>query len=388
MSAVFKGTSGGKDLTGGPQHSTIRYKTKNAMLGLKCWYIPYVKSRYYSDRFRPLLSYLFTEWKCNINCYYCYTWDNKVKGMTLETAKRSIDWLKTVGCRVLAIMGGEPLLRKGFILDVIKYGADSGFFVYLPTNGLLMDRDFIDRVGENRVAAINLAVDSIEEKPGLPKSFKKIEPQFKYLVKQRQRHGYIVFFNINITSKNIEDVKRLTEIAREHNIGTDYHINEMPIIEQSHYKFGDKGCWITDDYYRDIDELVDWIIEKNRSGYPMVNSIEHINAMKGFVRHKAEPWSCRAGHNSLVIRTDGTLAPCFELYSSKKDWGRIFEPNFCQRELSLQKEECNPKCLSTCNFQVSHYYNSYSSGLEWVRKHFHFHRGFTPKGGCAETDTA
>jgi MoaA/NifB/PqqE/SkfB family radical SAM enzyme len=354
--------------------SKARYWTKNGVRAFRCWYVPYVKSRYYSERFWPLLSYLYTDWRCNVNCYYCYTWNNKVEGMTLETAKRGIDWLKTVGCRVVAIMGGEPLLRKDFILDVVRYGSSNGFFMYLPTNGILMDERFIDRVGEAQVAGFNLALDTVEELPGLPKSFKRVEPQFKYLVKQRDRDGYIIFFNINITSHNIEDVKRLTEIAHEHHIGTDYHINEMPVVEQPHYEYGDRGFWITPDYYEKVDELVDWLIERNEQGYPMVNSIEHLRTMKDFVRHRNRPWQCRAGHNSLVIRTDGTLAPCFELYSSTKDWGRIFDPRLEPEKLMEQKQECNGKCLSTCNFQVSHYYESYGRCFDWVLKHIH--RGF------------
>lgn len=366
-----------------PASERTRYKAKNALRGIKCWYIPYLKSRYYNSEFRPLLSYLYTEWRCNVNCYYCYTWNNSVKGMTLDTAKRSMDWLGTVGCRVVAIMGGEPLLRKDFILEVIRYGSSNGFFMYLPTNGILMDNAFIDRVGDAEVAAINLAVDTIEERPGLPKSFKRIEQQFKYLVRQREKYGYIVFFNINITTHNIEDVKKLTEIAHGYNIGTDYHINEMPVIEQNHYRYADKGYWITEDYYNGVDELVDWLVEKNESGYPMVNSVEHLKAMKGFIRHKKPDWKCRAGHNSLVIRIDGTLAPCFELYASEKDWGRIYAPKFDNETLGAQIQECNHKCLSTCNYQVSHYYDTYGRGLQWVFKHFH--KGFFEKSRYAQS---
>ncbi len=353
---------------------TYSYKSKNAYRALRCWYLPFLKSRYRSKEFRPLLSYLFTDWRCNVNCYYCYTWNNQIEGMTLDVAKRGIDWLKTVGCRVVAIMGGEPLLRKEFILDVVRYGVKNGFFMYLPTNGILMDREFIDRVGDAQVAAINLALDVIKEKPGLPKSFERVKPQFEYLAKQRDRYGYIVFFNINITSRNLDDVKELTEIAHDYNIGTDYHINEPPVITQKHYRYGDRGYWITQEYYKKTDELIDWIIEKNREGYPMVNSIAHLKAMKDFIRHRNRPWACRAGINSSVIRIDGTLAPCFELYNSEKDWGRIFAPDFDPVKLERQKRECNPRCLSTCNYQVHHYYSTYLNGLKWVYKHFH--RGF------------
>jgi hypothetical protein len=33
-------------------------------------------------------------------------------------------------------------------------------------------------------------------------------------------------------------------------------------------------------------------------------------------------WNCRAGHN-VVIRTDGTLGPCFPMYSAIYDLGTI-----------------------------------------------------------------
>jgi hypothetical protein len=30
-------------------------------------------------------------------------------------------------------------------------------------------------------------------------------------------------------------------------------------------------------------------------------------------------WNCRAGHNNVIIRTDGTVAPCFPIYSASVD---------------------------------------------------------------------
>ena len=96
--------------------------------------------------------------------------------MPLETAIRSIDWLKTIGCRVLAIMGGEPLIERDFIVEVIRYGSSNGFFVYLPTNGRLLTEDYIDELGKAGVAGFNLAVDCIEPKKGLPKALMLIEP--------------------------------------------------------------------------------------------------------------------------------------------------------------------------------------------------------------------
>ena len=73
--------------------------------------------------FHPIIAYLFVEYKCNLDCRYCWAFNNKVKGMTEDTARRVIDWLHDRGCRVLALMGGEPLLRPQFAQKVVYYAA-------------------------------------------------------------------------------------------------------------------------------------------------------------------------------------------------------------------------------------------------------------------------
>lgn len=351
------------------QARLVKYKVKNSIRAFNRWVVPYAKSRVYNSRFRPVMSYLFTDWKCNIGCAYCFQYNNAGSDMTFETAKSSIDWLKTIGCRVIALMGGEPLLRKDFILKVIKYGSDNGFFVYLPTNGYLLDKNYIDSLGKAGVAAINLAVDCIEPKPDLPKALSAIEPQFRYLVSQQEKYGYLLFLNINITSKNLKDVKMLTEIAHANGIGTDYHINETPqnFVDITHYKHKD-GLYITPDLYDKVDELLDWLIMKSRSGYTMVNSIPHLMAMKDKMRNKPVVWDCRAGHNGLLIRPDGSITPCFDLITYDHDWGRIWNPKFDKKELEKVKSKCADKCLSTCFYTMGFYYQP-SQIFKWMVKH-------------------
>ena len=349
---------------------TARYKTLNGVRAFRRWVIPYFYSRIQYKEFRPVLCYLYTEWKCNIDCHYCFQFDNNRPGMDLDTARSAIDWLHSTGCRVVPLMGGEPLLRKGFVLDVIRYGADKGFFMYLPTNGSLMDRAFIDEVGKAGVAAVNLAVDCIWPRKGLPKALLRIEPQFRYLVERQKKYGYIVFFNINICRNNIKDVKLLTEIAHQNNIGTDYHLNEPPldITNTDHYSHKDDMLSITPDEYDQVDALLDWIIDKHRSGWPMVNSIEHLEAFKDRMRNSLKPWDCRAGHNGALIRPDGTLSPCFDLIDYDHDWGRIWEPKFDDEKLKALKETCLLHCSSTCFYTMAHYYKM-PHIPQWIRKH-------------------
>ena len=54
------------------------------------WLFPYIRSRVTAGDFHPLISYLFTEFKCNLDCHYCWAFDNKVKGMTEEIGRAHV----------------------------------------------------------------------------------------------------------------------------------------------------------------------------------------------------------------------------------------------------------------------------------------------------------
>jgi MoaA/NifB/PqqE/SkfB family radical SAM enzyme len=335
---------------------------------MRGWLFPYVRSRFMPGEFHPIIAYLFTEWKCNLDCHYCWAFDNRVKGMTEDIARRSIDWLHDHGCRVLALMGGEPLLRPQFVHKVVYYAAKKGFWVYVPTNGRLLRPDVIDRLGDAGVATFNLAVDALDIKPGLPKALAPIRANFDHLVKKQYRYGYTVFFNMNICRNNMDDIRALTDIAREHRIATDYHINEPPMITPEHFEhLHDNVTYIHKEDWPEVDQLVDWLIEKNRSGYKMVNSVQRLIEMREFMRGKLQEWNCRAGHNNVIIRVDGTLAPCFPMYSANYDWGVVGEHKFEKKQLVDMKKGCQPHCFSTLNHNLAYCYDAMRV-VKWVGK--------------------
>src|SRR5262245_41575173 len=71
------------DAHGAPGDPYARRWTSSQVLGaMRGWLFPYVKSRVLPGDFHPIIAYLFTEWKCNLDCHYCWAFDNRVKGMT------------------------------------------------------------------------------------------------------------------------------------------------------------------------------------------------------------------------------------------------------------------------------------------------------------------
>ncbi|MDX2152137.1 MAG: radical SAM protein [Bryobacteraceae bacterium] len=357
-----------RSLPSGPSPYRSRVTPFMIRRALRGWLYPYLSSRVLPGDFHPIIAYLFTEWKCNLDCHYCWAFDNRVKGMTEETARRAIDWLHDTGCRVLALMGGEVLLRPAFAQKVVYYAVKRGFWVYVPTNGRLMRPDVVDRLADAGVATFNLAVDSVEDRKELPKALRPIQQQFEYLVKKQYVYDYSVFFNINITRINLDDVKTLTEIAHDAGIATDYHINEAPMLDQPHFRHYDgNSTFITSEDWPAVDSLVDWLIEKSQSGYKMVNSVARLREMKLFMRGKLQEWNCRAGQNSVIIRTDGTLAPCFPMYPATSNWGIAGRPRFEAGELAALKQECQPHCFSTLNHNLAYCYDA-GRAIRWLTK--------------------
>ena len=373
------------------------------------WLLPYIRSRVMPGDFHPITAYLFLDYKCNIDCWYCWSFNNKVKGMTEDIAKRSIDWLHDHGCRVLALMGGEPLLRPKVAHKVAYYAAKKGFWIYVGTNGRLLNHDLADRLGDAGVAVFNFALDAWDEKPGLPKALVPARKNLEYILRKQYVYGYMVFFNMNICRHNHADIRQLTEYAHEAHIATDYHINETPMLEQDdHFKhLDDNPTYIRPEDWRSVDELVDWIIQKNRAGYQMVNSVQRLQEMKAFVRMSSgvdlrqygwygdhtgkdgnlasllastpgmeqdssgniqfTDWNCRGGQNNVVIRTDGTVAPCFPMYPSAYDWGNIDAPKFEAQQLRQMKTTCQRHCFSTLNHNLGYCYND-ARVIKWVWK--------------------
>jgi len=77
---------------------------------MRGWLFPYIRSRVLPGDFHPITAYLFVEYKCNLDCWYCWAYNNQVKGMTEDIARRSIDWLYDHGLSLPRIQMQPGLL--------------------------------------------------------------------------------------------------------------------------------------------------------------------------------------------------------------------------------------------------------------------------------------
>ncbi|MCL1888658.1 MAG: radical SAM protein, partial [Kiritimatiellaeota bacterium] len=101
--------------------------------------------------------------RCNMACRYCYQTPG-ADDMAPDTARAAIRACATgENCGVI-FFGGEPLLRKDLIWDIIRECENEPrrFHYKVTTNGLLLDEDFLARAKQHRLH-IALSHDGVAE---------------------------------------------------------------------------------------------------------------------------------------------------------------------------------------------------------------------------------
>ena len=81
--------------------------------------------------------------------------------LTLQEAMHAIDELSNLGTEALIFSGGEPLLRKDFILALAEYCVDLGIIPAMLSNGLLLTRKVAEQLKDAGILAVGIPIDSV-----------------------------------------------------------------------------------------------------------------------------------------------------------------------------------------------------------------------------------
>jgi sulfatase maturation enzyme AslB (radical SAM superfamily) len=85
---------------------------------------------------------------CNLSCVYCYQRHSAGERMSVDTARRSIDWIFShvpgyADAVEISFIGGEPLLEFSLIKEITQYVCEKKpaipFIFYATTNGAVLD---------------------------------------------------------------------------------------------------------------------------------------------------------------------------------------------------------------------------------------------------------
>jgi MoaA/NifB/PqqE/SkfB family radical SAM enzyme len=256
-------------------------KAIKQMLYLPAWFF---NARFFGKK-KPLQTVLFINDLCNLQCKHCavYNTENPIT-KSYAQIREELEYSYKLGSRYVDLEGGEPTLWREGDKDfnsLVRLAKEIGFYsVTLTTNAYMPFK--------------NMEADSIwVSLDGLDKYHDQIrgEGAFNRLVKNIAECGHPkLSVNMVVNKLNYASVEETIKFAKENP-----YIDKIAINFHTPYE-GTEYLTIP---IKEREEIIDKIIDMKRQGYPLMNSISGLKAMKHLDFEK-RCWV------SNFIMTDGT----------------------------------------------------------------------------------
>lgn len=273
--------------------------------------------------------------KCNMNCIHCGSDCSCVqKGEELTTAEclSVIDDLADVGCKLVFLSGGEPLLREdiGALITSITL---HGMKVAIISNAFLVNEQTIDKIKAFNLLAYGISIDAGEAYlhdyiRGLKNSFEHIDKAIDLLLAN------------NIVPSIVTTVHKIN--YHQLPIIRDYLIKKGVKIWQIQY--GDhigrmsKECQITEAQYLEIAKFILETREKYSNHFINVTGADvfgYMNEMSDKLYNVGYWNGCVGGILVAGISADGSVRGCLSMQDDKYIEDNIHNRSF--KEIWLDK---------------------------------------------------
>jgi MoaA/NifB/PqqE/SkfB family radical SAM enzyme len=290
----------------------------------------------------PIETQLIVTRRCNLSCGYCSEYDKHSPEVPFEVLCERLDAIHRLRCANIALLGGEPLLHSR-IHDLVRY-ATRRAQVSITTNGLLLDRAMIDRLGDAGLANLQVSIDALHADPTryIQKTLRSLEPKLERLVAHARFEVHLATVLCPETLPMFDEL--LTTLER------------YPFRIAVHIVHDDHGQALVGGsaYERAWKRYYD-------KGHPF-SFIEEKYGRRLLAGERPE-WTCQAGARFLYVGEDGMV----ELCSAQR--GRIKKPitEYCQADLDAHRNHrkgCERGCSVLCAYRDS-MLDDHPSELAW-----------------------
>lgn len=326
-------------------------------------------------------THLWVTRRCNLNCDYCYVHAENYPEMKTIDMKRAIDHIKDVlGCRLIAIMGGEPLVRQD-VPELIRYMTDNNMFSFLTTNGTLLNEKMLYKLGEAELDFLEISIDGVKESEVSKKSGKNIISNLNKAIDIALNiYNVQISVNMTLTKQNYRELDKIVRLLSGKRISFTIGLYIPDITSIKNLK-EDKLLFTTSEDLIILNNLANKIIKLKEKGFfiaidnsyyekwvSFMENLIKINDNKNIINNL---WKCQPGLNFLEVDCDGRIRYCSYLNGTIDSTSTIFDidKEYFKKVQPLIKKKlnhCNYRCFANCFYQVS-----------WIRKHpFKFVRNF------------
>ncbi|KPK00678.1 MAG: radical SAM protein [Nitrospira bacterium SG8_35_4] len=349
---------------------------------------------YHHFSVKALDSMGFLTYRCTSMCRTCNIWKRNAEErdeLSRDQWLSVLTKLKRYGIRSFEIFGGDALLRKDVVFDVVRYCSERGIKTYFPTNGNLCDRETVRSLVDAGLGTIYLSIDDIGEDHdgirGVDGTFQKVKKALETFIEVRGGAQYpkIIICN-TLSDMNFRNFSNIMDFLEQYPIDAVYPRMVGEFSESNVHLSSINGA-VPEPYFASSDnashllnsvELGEFksIIreEKKRRRNIYINyRVIDIAKDKTFLAGEYDYKHCHIATTFVTVNPNGDIVPCpfFRSYvignlleqELEEIWGNALHRKF----LSLQKKQKIAICKN-CNMRA--YYPSMLESIQYYFKRF------------------
>ncbi len=248
------------------------------------------------------VSFILTD-LCNLRCRHCYAWKtNERRVLSTELIVDTLDELgEWAGPYKLFLSGGEPTLHRGLV-EIVGAASRKGGFVSIATNGIRIDEKRAEELVLAGLGHADISLDGLTPEVhdlirGRVGAHARAVRAARLLDRFRREHGKQTYLNLQatITAFNVHELPGLARWIREEGLG---QLLLQPLAAP--FWSNHDRAWLmrSDLWPRDteaVHAVLDELIQMKRDGWPIDNSVDHIEGIREFYG-----WAPPAGSETLV----------------------------------------------------------------------------------------
>lgn len=285
----------------------------------------------------PFVLMLEPLFKCNLSCRGCgRIREYKDILNKILSVEECVDAARQAQAPVVSITGGEPLLHPE-IKEIISNLIGENFFVYLCTNGLLLE-DFIGEIKPDHRLSIVVHLDGMPETHNSIAGVKNVFDKAIRGIRKAKKMNFSVRTNTTIY-KNTDtgEISDLFKLLKE--IGTD-GVMVSPAFD---YEVLNKDGFLNRDEIKKVFEK----IYSGLNGCRLYNTPLYWEFLRGKRELKCTPWS------NPTVNPKGWKSPCYLITDKHYSTFKEMMEETRWDNYGVGKDPRCANCMVHCGYEAS-----------------------------------
>ena len=310
---------------------------------------------------------------CIVRCRMCQKWKQDIyikpdcKQMSLEDWKKSALALRKIAPDDFIInFGGGEITTVSWLFELVKFCRELGFRTNIATNGFIIDKPMAEKMRESGLDYINISLDSLDRKThdylrGVDGVYDKVMNAID-LVNQYAPNTQISICSIIMRPTLGGMVDLVKWVQQNDKINMIY----LMVLMQPNNTKQQTQWWLDNEFnqlwpkdYKQLETVLDELIQLKIKGYKICNPIEHIEAFKTYLfdpNTYVKQSSCNIDH-AIHISSVGDMFMCYQ-HKCLGDVRKTPIDEMWQSEqaklVRIQIKNCRENChfLLNCKFEA------------------------------------